>query len=155
MTVLTILFPTYYPTDMNISSSFDLLNGIVGYTFSITDLIPFFLKSDSMLKKNYILDINGKKYTLSKTVWINDIFNHSEYKQLPTQYYELNIYRRNEYDNLASEIENKVSKFRNDFGENGQFYINDDMKKVYQGKSLRKRTNCHYEPRDELYKAFH
>ena len=154
MTVLTILFPTYYPTDMNISSSFDLLNGIVGYTFSITDLIPFFLKSDSMLKKNYILDINGKKYTLSKTVWINDIFNHSEYKQLPTQYYELNIYRRNEYDNLASEIENKVSKFRNDFGENGQFYINDDMKKFIKEKASEKEQTVTMNPAMNYTKHF-
>ena len=136
MALFTILFPTYYPTEMNISSSFDLLNGTLGYTFSINDLIPFFLKSDVMSnQKNTIFEISGKKYSLSKTVWINDIFNHSEYKELPKKYYELNIYRKNEYENMKSEIEIKIEKFLKDFGPSGQFVVNDNIRDFFKEKA--------------------
>lgn len=136
MALFTVLFPTYYPTEMNIVSSFDSLNGVVGYTFSIKDLIPFFLKSDVLSnQKNSIIEISGKKYTLSKTIWINDIFNHSEYKELPKKYYELTIYRNNEHKNMESEIETKVDKFLKDFNANGPYHITDDIKSFFKEKA--------------------
>jgi hypothetical protein len=136
MALFTVLFPTYYPTEMNIVSSFDSLNGVVGYTFSIKDLIPFFLKSDVLSnQKNSIIEISGKKYTLSKTIWINDIFNHSEYKELPKKYYELTIYRNNEHKNMQSEIEIKVEKFLKDFETGGSYHINDENKEFFKEKS--------------------
>ena len=136
MALFTVLFPTYYPTEMNIVSSFDSLNGVVGYTFSIKDLIPFFLKSDVLSnQKNSIIEISGKKYTLSKTIWINDIFNHSEYKELPKKYYELTIYRNNEHKNMESEIEIKVDKFLKDFETGGSYHINDENKEFFKEKS--------------------
>ena len=135
MAVLTILFPTYYPTEMNISSSVDIINNIVGYTFSFQDLIPFFLKSVVLTnQRNSVLDIKGKKYTLSKTVWINDIFNHSKYSELPKKYNELNKYRANESTNMEQEIGTKTGKFLKDFSKDGQFAISDDTKKFFKDK---------------------
>ena len=81
LVMLETLFPTYFPAPNDIKNSFDILNG---------KLTPGLLGASSYGRFSYLQD--GGIYTFRKLIWMNDIINHPEYRELIKQY--VNLYKK-------------------------------------------------------------
>ena len=123
MMMLQLLFPTNYPISNNIFSSFEK-KIIKKDTFQVQwkDLIPGFLNSyiDLGLNKYSYLKIDGKIYTITQVIWLNDIYNNSDYANLVEKYRKLNLWKKKEQERLVIEIGKKINKFKETF--NGGIY---------------------------------
>ena len=85
MTMLEVLFPTQFPIYNNIKDSHTYyVNGNRSLQKHMLSMItqPFIKKYYSYMKHN------GETYTISKVIWINDMLNHSVYKDLIEKYQE-------------------------------------------------------------------
>ena len=102
MTMLLLLFPTKYFTVNNHKQSIELLEpGIeTHYKHSI-----FYnpLKTLSSYVK-----INGKPYTVTEAIWLNDLLNHPTYRELLEQVYILN----RGLNTYKTELSGKITKFK-------------------------------------------
>jgi hypothetical protein len=84
MLTLTILFPVkYYNTTFNTYD--DLFLNTVSSSFSLSTIMPLILNiligiKDTSEKYSY-LNINGMN-TITQIIWLNDIYNHPDYKKL-------------------------------------------------------------------------
>lgn len=81
--LLRMVFDTY-PINGNVASSLDRT-----YTTKLYNL-----------NKYSYLNINGKPYTVSKIIWVNDIYNHYTSKQLIKDYKEFNAWKIGEQGNI-------------------------------------------------------
>lgn len=108
LVMLETLFPTYFPAPNDIKNSFDILNG---------KLTPGLLGASSYGRYSYLQD--GGIYTFRKLIWMNDIINHPEYRELIKQYVYLykKVQTNEKYKNIfttsfRSNI-NKSTEFNN------------------------------------------
>ncbi len=85
--LLRMLFDTY-PINGNVASSLERT-----YTTKLYNL-----------NKYSYLNITGKPYTVSKVVWINDVYNHYTSKQLLKDYKEFNAWKVGEIRNIANNL---------------------------------------------------
>jgi hypothetical protein len=76
--MLRRFFPTKFPTQTNIESSNSIINGtsLIGSSF-----LNYFINSFHSRQYAY-LSIGSKKYTVIRTVWLDDIINHPLYRGL-------------------------------------------------------------------------
>lgn len=109
MTMMEILFPTKFPVINDIQTSHDYLK-------DTQSTRPFWFNP---FQKHYFsyLNINSNKYTIKKTVWLNDILNHPVYRKIITEYIKFKkwadeqMYSTNKYKNphdQKKEFENKI-----------------------------------------------
>ena len=80
-TMLEILLPTKFPVINDIQSSYEYIQN----QFSTR---PFWFNPFQTHYFSY-LNINGKVYTVKKTVWLNDILNHPVYQKILIEYRKL------------------------------------------------------------------
>jgi hypothetical protein len=85
--LLRMLFDTY-PIKGNVASSLERI-----YTTKLYNL-----------NKYSYLNITGKPYTVSKVVWINDVYNHYTSKQLIKDYKEFDAWKVGEMRNIANNL---------------------------------------------------
>jgi hypothetical protein len=78
LVMLETLFPTNYPVANDINNSFDILNG---------ELMTGLLGASNYGRYSYLQD--DGIYTFRKLTWLNDIINHSEYRELVNKYVDL------------------------------------------------------------------
>lgn len=79
MTMLHMIFPTQIPIPNNIQSSHDILfNGANSTNLNIL--------SDLYSKGFSYMQLSGKKYTVKRMVWLNDVWNEPRYAKLITKY---------------------------------------------------------------------
>lgn len=78
MTMLEVLFPTKFPVINDIHASYDFLKG--KQSTRALWFNPFQTHYFSYLK------INGKTYTIKRTVWLNDMLNHPVYRKMLVEY---------------------------------------------------------------------
>ena len=78
LVMLETLFPTNYPLANDINNSFDILNG---------GLMTGLLGASNYGRYSYLQD--DGIYTFRKLTWLNDIINHSEYRELVNKYVDL------------------------------------------------------------------
>lgn len=77
MSMLELLFPTSFPNKKNLYSSYEayiLQKYDTDFSFSLKN--PFLANYEF----SYLL-MNSKTYTVSKVVWLNDVYNNPVYKQ--------------------------------------------------------------------------
>lgn len=109
MTMMEILFPTKFPVINDIQTSHNYLQ-------DTQTTRPFWFNP---FQKHYFsyLTINNNKYTIKKTVWLNDILNHPHYRKIITEYIKFKkwvdeqMYSTNKYknpDDQKKEYENKI-----------------------------------------------
>lgn len=114
MIMLKILFPIKYPIMHNVTSSF--LSVILKkneFNLKWNDFIPPFLKNkifEGITAYSY-LKIDGKVYTVTQIVWLNDIYNHIEYGELVDKFDKLNKWKVKAIAKLKDEISRKHNKF--------------------------------------------
>lgn len=86
--MLTLLFPTKFPQINDTANSYDLIIKTSVLT-SVAQNIPGFFNSGFTYFK--FPQIQGRVFTVSKTVWINDFLNHPDYNIFIRKYIENNI----------------------------------------------------------------
>jgi hypothetical protein len=142
LTMLRLLFPTKYPIIGNIFSSF---NSIIlkrsEFTFSFSDFLPSFLKNkliEGNASYSYV-KVDGKIYTITQVIWLNDIYNHKEYSELINKFINLNNWKKTALNNLNTEIDSKlksfISNYSNAFNEDEIKYIQDQANKINKNEN--------------------
>jgi hypothetical protein len=114
MTMLRIIFPTKYPYKNNVYSSYLHITKQFDIHFNIMDILPNFLKTffvKDVADYSY-LKINEKVYTVTQTIWLNDIYNHTEYKDLIDKFLKLEDYKSNEEKKIKNELDKKKKIFK-------------------------------------------
>lgn len=113
MTMLLLLFPTKYFTVNNHKQSIELLEpGIATHYKHSIFYNP--LKTLSSYVK-----INGKPYTVTEAIWLNDLLNHPTYRTLVEEVYNLN----RSLNTYKTELSGKIAKFKEN--------INGNVDKIY------------------------
>lgn len=127
--MLRMFFPTKYPFVGNYFSSF---NSVIMRNpethYSVYNIIPSFLRKklvEGTTDYSYI-KIDGKVYTITQVIWLNDIYNHTEYRKLVDQFQALTKWKDIQQTKLGMEVDNKVNKFRTTYGVNGPYYFQED-----------------------------
>ena len=133
--MLRILFSTKYPFSGNNLSSFQMVvMRNPEFNFKFTDFLPGFVKQAFQPITYTYLRINGKLYTVTQTVWVNDIYNHPEYSTLIQEFHNLMLWKEKETVKLEKDTQNKMTKFKDEykdyFNEDDIKYITDQKKDV-------------------------
>ena len=113
MTMMEVLFPTKFPVINDIQTSHDYLK-------DTQSTRPFWFNP---FQKHYFsyLNINSNKYTIKKTVWLNDILNHPVYRKIITEYIKFKkwadeqMYSTNKYKNPDDQKKDYEEKIKNEF----------------------------------------
>lgn len=115
MIMLKYLFPTY-PSVNNISSSYNeyiLQNGN-----SISEMVSprsLFAVLKTPAKQFSYIVVNGKTYTIAKTVLLNDLLNNPIYKNVIDEYTEYVNWSNEESDRIDNELKTGIIKLVNKF----------------------------------------
>ena len=116
--MLRLLFPTKYPIVGNIFSSFNsLILKNADFTLTLSDFLPSFLRTkliEGTALYSYV-KIDGKIYTITQAVWLNDIYNHKAYAELIDKFKKLKIWKDKAIGKLNDEIKTKLDKFKNNY----------------------------------------
>jgi hypothetical protein len=114
MLMIRLMFPTKYPIIGNIFSSFhSVVTGKNEFHLKFTDFIPGFLKKrlfEGVNDFSYI-KVDSKVFTVIQAIWLNDIYNHKEYKKLVEQYEELQKWKDREANKSEREVRKKREQF--------------------------------------------
>jgi hypothetical protein len=106
-TMLKLLCPTSYPTAIGNFDSFTK-NFDGGNGYSALNLFNSFMSTYSYLKSG------GKTYTITKTMWLNDILNHPRYrKELIVGFNEFNEWRNEKSEQIQDDISGLNEKISN------------------------------------------
>lgn len=131
-TMLFSLFPISYPIRKNIQSSYQMkIKKTNSLNFNLSDLNPLriFGSSSSTEPLFSYLEIDGTVYTVTELIWVNDIYNHSQYGKIYKNFVDLNIWRNVQKGLIDKEIMDKqksfMIKYKNDFLQNF-----DNIKKI-------------------------
>jgi hypothetical protein len=133
MILLQTLFPNSFPILNNITESFKMmvLNAPLPFTFK--NAIPEFLRVNSYKSQFYsYLKIDGKIYTSTRLIWLNDIYNHPTYSALVLKYKIFNGAKKTQKTKLEGELKKKRDKFKQDFQDKGAFAIDQKLVKFFQ-----------------------
>ena len=135
MLMLRLIFPIKYPIVGDISSSFNqIIMNKTEISTTFNDFLPAFLKNKLVpgIADYSYLKIDGKVYTITQAIWLNDIYNHKEYSKLIEQYKQLNKQKQNDSSKLISENEKLLKKFRNDYGKNSKKSLDDKAVRFFK-----------------------
>ena len=116
MTMLKCIFPIKYPYPNNIKSSYNMkIRKSLELNFEIPQQVLNFFRidSDKDANKSYAeysyLKIDGKTYTVSEAIWLNDIFNHPIYKKIVKAYSDLIFFKKTFKNQANEDIANKIA----------------------------------------------
>jgi len=115
MIMIRLMFPTKYPLVGNIFSSFNsVVTGKNEFNLKWTDFIPNFFKKQVFegLKDYSYLKLDGTIYTVTQAIWLNDIYNHKEYKQLIDKFEELQKWKDKEIAKNDNELTKRYKLFQ-------------------------------------------
>jgi len=134
MIMIRLLFPTKYPILGNVFSSFhSVITGKNEFHLKWTDFIPGFLKQnffEGMNEYSYI-KVDGKVYTVIQAIWLNDIYNHKEYKKLVEQFEQLQKWKIREARKSEINVGKRGDQIIETFTTNPEYEINDiDIKNI-------------------------
>jgi hypothetical protein len=128
MVLLKILFPNNFPVLNYISESYKLMILNESMPFTFKNSIPTFLRPNSYVSQFYsYLKIDGKTYTTTQVIWLNDIYNHPIYGGLVDKFKQFNILKQSFKGKLGKNLEKKRIRFKEDFKEKGKFAIDEKL----------------------------
>lgn len=125
--MLELLFPTYFPISRNITSSFnEFILQKTSNDFSLKGANPFLDSYKfSYLKKN------NKIYTITKTIWLNDLLNHPIYRFFIDEFINYTNWAENEkiviQDNIKKRTEKLITRLKEDSKKPDNLYIKNDL----------------------------
>jgi len=135
-TMLELLFPNSFPTLNNIKDSFSMVidrSSDDDTVFTWKNIYPSFLTQNKYPDQYYsYLQIDGKIYTTTQLIWLNDIFNHPKYKELFDKYEFFILWKSQQKDTLQGDLSKKQELFDKDFGKDGRFEITEDDKQFFK-----------------------
>ena len=113
MIMLNLIFPTSYPSLNNINTSYNkyLLKTPYELKFDMGELtrgMPGILNHNLKSEYSY-LKINGKPYTITEILWVNDILNEPTYKEL--------VDKLIEYNEWVVDIKHDIQEEQNDLNQ--------------------------------------
>lgn len=116
--MMKLLFPTVYPVVENYQNSFDTkIVREFSSMFNVTakGAIPFGLSGlvPSLSVFYSYLKIDGKVYTITKIIWLNDMINHPVYKDLLNKYKEFKKWLKKTKAKNAKDIKERKTKIFN------------------------------------------
>lgn len=104
--MLELLFPTYFPINRNVTSSFDeYILQKSSTEFSLEGANPF-----SNTSNFSYLKIKNKIYTITKTIWLNDLLNHPIYRYFIQEFINYTNWAENEQKIIVDNIQKKKEK---------------------------------------------
>lgn len=115
MTMMEVLFPTKFPVINDVQTSHDYLK-------DTQSTRPIWFNPFQTHYFSY-LNINNNKYTIKKTVWLNDILNHPHYRKIITEYIKFKkwadeqMYSTNKYKNPDDQKKEYEENIKNVFEE--------------------------------------
>jgi hypothetical protein len=115
MIMIRLMFPTKYPLVGNIFSSFhSVVTGKNEFNLKWTDFIPNFFKKQLFegLKDYSYLKLDGTIYTVTQAIWLNDIYNHKEYKALIYKFEELQRWKDKQITKNNNELMKRYKLFQ-------------------------------------------
>lgn len=117
MIMLSIIFPTNYPTQNNIMNSYDLIYTNILSASSISNVLPFLLNmtlgiQSTKQKYSYINSPSKGKCTVTQIIWLNDIYNHPEYKTIVEKYDTFQNWKITEITKLEYEMNNEIKIYK-------------------------------------------
>ena len=102
--MIKLLFPTEWPSKNNSATSF---NEYIQQKLPDISFKNVFNK-DIVTPTFSYLQLNGKKYTIVKSIWLNDIYNHPVYFDFMEQYNKFTEWKQHVKEDKT--IENKINK---------------------------------------------
>jgi hypothetical protein len=118
MILLRSLFPTKYPIIGNTLSSFSqLIVEQLNTSFRFSDFLPTFLKDrlyEGGTSYSY-LKLDGKVYTITQTIWLNDIYNQKYFKELNEKFELLKQWKQSAKISLTLEMDKKRMQFKTNY----------------------------------------
>jgi hypothetical protein len=148
MFMLKILFPTkYYETTINTYD--EIFSGSTEISAGLSSIIPlilnFFTGSKSSTDSYSYLNIPGHgECTVNRIIWINDIYNHPEYKQIVEKFMKYNVWKIKESVKIDEKLENLKKIFKNKYSKinTGQIDFNkEDISIKYDRYDTYHRTS--------------
>ena len=129
--MIHFLFPTNYPVFNNFNDSYSMIinhSNRLWDNFSLTEIIPSTLREQIFEEQAFssYLNIDGKKYTITQIIWVNDIYNHPKYKSLIEKYKELIEWQVEEKKKITLELSKKQTKFREEFRYGKIYHIDEE-----------------------------
>jgi hypothetical protein len=120
------MFPTKYPLVGNIFSSFhSVVTGKNEFNLKWTDFLPDFFKKkvfEGLADYSY-LKIDGNVYTVTQAIWLNDIYNHKEYKQLIDKFEQLQKWKDKEIASSNDDLNKRYKLFQQTY-RSGTYELN-------------------------------
>lgn len=117
MIMLTLLFPISFPTKDNIMNTYDALFLNESNISSVSSIIPSLLNmlgiKSNKEKYSYIQSPSKGICTVTQITWLNDIYNHPEYKKIILQYQSFQLWKSNEKINLNIKLDNDLVLYKN------------------------------------------
>jgi len=119
MVMLTLLFPTSFPTNNNIINTYDTLFWNLSNKSSVSSIIPLLLNltlgvESNKPKYSYIQIPSKGVCTVTQLAWLNDIYNHPEYKKIILEYQSFQIWKSTEKSRLNLEIEKEMGMYKDE-----------------------------------------
>ena len=126
MIMIRLMFPTKYPLVGNIFSSFhSVVTGKNEFNLKWTDFLPDFFKKkvfEGLADYSY-LKIDGNVYTVTQAIWLNDIYNHKEYKQLIDKFEQLQKWKDKEIASSNDDLNKRYKLFQQTY-RSGTYELN-------------------------------
>ena len=136
MLMLYLIFPTNYPTYNNIMNSYDtIFSGIMKMTSSsLSSIIPFLLSislgiKSTKQKYSYIKTPSKGICTVIQVIWLNDLYNHPEYKKIISEYIKFQEWKIIESYKKEKELKSEYTKFQKKYS-TGLQKLNESLKKI-------------------------
>ena len=139
MIMLSLIFPTNYPVLNNISNSYDYLFTSTSNISSVHGIVPFLLSISLGIeskepKYSYIKSPSKGICTVTEVIWLNDLYNHPEYKKIVDQYATFQKWKITEVKQLQLEIDNELKLYNKSYGK-GLNALND----IFSDKNIQKK----------------
>lgn len=103
-TMLKLLFNNTYPNKGNVENSYSILGGEMVDSKSASNMFTYLkhaVKDSFSSSGSCYFTINGKIYTLTRMVWLNDFFNNPKTKELLYEYKKFKRWVENPQINLT------------------------------------------------------
>jgi len=153
--MLNLLFPTSFPVTNNYVNSYD--------TYILKNSVKLSIDSLFSKKKYSYINIDGKLYTVTRFVWLNDILNHPIYARIINSFMKYKkwadkekiknennmkliekniqtILNNNNLNSLQTEFEN-IKNENESINQSNNYYYRDNKKQKELQYSLQKSIN--------------
>jgi hypothetical protein len=131
MIMLSVIFPINYPIHNNIINSYDsIFLGLTSFSSSsLSSIIPFLLSitlgiKSTKQKYSYIKSPSKGICTVTQIVWLNDLYNHPEYKKIISEYLKFQEWKIIEFHKKEKDLKKEYEKFKKTY--------NIGLKKLYE-----------------------